>query len=83
MLATSLFRESNTVPDEAVLQCRLGSLAIKTNLVDKAAAGFTRALSLNPLLWEAFEGLCAAGAFHWTDLSRRHCYMLYRSFSGN
>ncbi|KAF8590524.1 TPR-like protein [Ramaria rubella] len=62
-LALPLLRESHVVPDEAVLQCRAGSLALKANLSGKAAASFMRALSLNPLLWEAFEGLCSTGTF--------------------
>ena len=60
-LAIPLSRESHVVPDEAILQCRAGTLAFKANMSEKAAASFTRALTLNPLLWEAFEGLCAIG----------------------
>lgn len=56
-----LSRESHVVPDEAILQCRAGTLAVKANLTQKATASFNRALALNPLLWEAFEGLCSVG----------------------
>ena len=34
---------------------------MKTNQYDQAAACFNQALKHNPLLWEAFEGLCASG----------------------
>ncbi|GJJ12201.1 hypothetical protein Clacol_006442 [Clathrus columnatus] len=55
--------ESTVVADEAVLRCRAGVLALKTNLQEKAALHFSRALLLNPLLWEAFEGLCSSGVY--------------------
>lgn len=48
-------------PDEATMHCRNGSMAMKGNLQDKAAVSFQQALNLNPLLWEAFEGLCSLG----------------------
>jgi anaphase-promoting complex subunit 3 len=60
-LAMPLSRESHVVPDEAILQCRAGAFAVKARLTQKAIASFTRALTLNPLLWEAFEGLCSIG----------------------
>ena len=47
--------------DPSVLHCRAGFAALKSNLHTDAAAHFRQALSLNPLLWEAFEGLCSAG----------------------
>ncbi|KIJ32451.1 hypothetical protein M422DRAFT_783439 [Sphaerobolus stellatus SS14] len=56
-------RESKPVPDEAILECRMGYLYMRTNLSERAAESFAHALTLNPLLWEAFEGLCAAGSF--------------------
>jgi len=46
---------------ESILSCRSGSAALKSHLVEKAIPSFRHALSLNPFLWEAFEGLCAAG----------------------
>lgn len=37
-------------------------MALKGNLPEKATVSFRQALAMNPLLWEAFEGLCALGA---------------------
>ncbi|PFH52439.1 hypothetical protein AMATHDRAFT_57055 [Amanita thiersii Skay4041] len=54
-------RSANPFPDEAALRCRSGSMALKGNLPEQATLNFRQALSLNPYLWEAFEGLCAAG----------------------
>lgn len=36
-------------------------MALKGNLPEKALSNFRQALTLNPLLWEAFEGLCVLG----------------------
>ncbi|KAF9227878.1 TPR-like protein [Gyrodon lividus] len=47
--------------EEAALRCRAGTMAMKGNLPEKATASFRQALALNPLLWEAFEGLCLLG----------------------
>jgi anaphase-promoting complex subunit 3 len=54
-------RTTSAFPDEAVLHCRAGTAALQGKLADAATASFRRALQLNPLLWEAFEGLCALG----------------------
>lgn len=54
-------RTSRTFPEEAALRCRAGTMALKGNLPEKAVASFREALTMNPLLWEAFEGLCALG----------------------
>lgn len=54
-------RTSRAFPEEAALRCRAGTMALKGNLPEKATASFRQALALNPLLWEAFEGLCALG----------------------
>lgn len=54
-------RDIHAPSDEAVLLCKAGKAALKANLLDKAIRNFRRALSLNPMIWEAFEGLCAAG----------------------
>ncbi|GBE82491.1 Anaphase-promoting complex subunit 3 [Sparassis crispa] len=48
-------------PEEAVLHCRSGNMALKGNLPENAAVSFHKALALNPMLWEAFEGLCMLG----------------------
>jgi hypothetical protein len=36
-------------------------MALKGSLPEKASLSFRQALVLNPLMWEAFEGLCALG----------------------
>lgn len=50
-------------PERAVLHCRIGKAAMTANLHEKAALNFRKALELNPMLWEAFEGLCAVGTY--------------------
>jgi anaphase-promoting complex subunit 3 len=54
-------RSANPFPDEAALQCRSGTMALKGNVPEQAMLNFRQALALNPYLWEAFEGLCATG----------------------
>lgn len=54
-------RPARQFPDDSALHCRAGTMALKGNLQDKAAASFQQALSLNPYIWEAFEGLCSLG----------------------
>ncbi|KAK0210591.1 hypothetical protein DFS33DRAFT_1294196 [Desarmillaria ectypa] len=54
-------RTARQFPDDAALHCRAGTMALKGNLQDKAAISFQQALSLNPYIWEAFEGLCSLG----------------------
>jgi anaphase-promoting complex subunit 3 len=60
--AATTVRTTSAFPDEAVLHCRAGTAALKGKQHDAAHASFRRALQLNPLLWEAFEGLCTLGA---------------------
>jgi anaphase-promoting complex subunit 3 len=48
-------------PEEAVLHCRTGMMAMKAKQYEVANTSFRRALVLNPMLWEALEGLCALG----------------------
>ena len=55
-------RASRPFPDAAILCCQAGTTALKGNLHDSAAESYREALVLNPLIWEAFEGLCAIGA---------------------
>lgn len=55
-------RVASTVQDAASLHCHSGILAAKACLTSEAIASFTRALQLEPLLWEAWTGLCALGA---------------------
>lgn len=54
-------RTAPSMPEEAALRCRSGTMALKGNLPEQAAVSFREALALNPFLWEAFEGLCALG----------------------
>ncbi|OCH95621.1 TPR-like protein [Obba rivulosa] len=54
-------RTSTAFPDEAVMHCRVGNAAVRGNLADNAAASYRQALALNPMLWEAFEGICTLG----------------------
>lgn len=54
-------RVASTVPDPASFHCHSGILASKACLTSEAIASFTRALQLEPLLWEAWTGLCALG----------------------
>ncbi|KAG2360696.1 hypothetical protein BDR07DRAFT_1359826 [Suillus spraguei] len=41
----------------AATRCRSGTMAMKGNLPEQATRNFRQALTLNPMLWEAFEGL--------------------------
>lgn len=54
-------RLARPFPDEAAIRCRSGTVALKGKLSEQASISFRHALSLNPMLWEAFEGLCALG----------------------
>jgi len=47
--------------DEAVLHLKAGEASLKGNAKEQALESFRRALKLNPLLWEAFEGMCTLG----------------------
>ncbi|KAI0303421.1 hypothetical protein B0F90DRAFT_1370535 [Multifurca ochricompacta] len=61
----SLSQEQRTVrtfPEEAVLHSRSGLTALKGNLPDQARSSLLRTLALNPMIWEAFEGLCCLGS---------------------
>ncbi|KAG6885993.1 hypothetical protein C0993_006109 [Termitomyces sp. T159_Od127] len=60
--ASTSRRVADPFPQEAALRCRSGTMALKGNLPEKALPSFRQALSLNPQLWEAFEGLCALGS---------------------
>jgi anaphase-promoting complex subunit 3 len=62
-------RTARQSPDPAAIQCRSGAMALKGNLHTIAAQSFREALTLNPLIWEAFEGLCALG--NWLFASRQ------------
>lgn len=54
-------RSAKAFPDEGAIRCRSGSMALKGNLPDEASKSFRQALALNPMMWEALEGLCALG----------------------
>ncbi|KAH7107399.1 hypothetical protein BKA62DRAFT_683235 [Auriculariales sp. MPI-PUGE-AT-0066] len=49
--------------EEAILHLKAGEASLKGLLKEQALDSFRRALKLNPLLWEAFEGLCTLGSF--------------------
>lgn len=52
---------SRAFPEEAATRCRSGTMAMKGNLPEQATRSFRQALALDPMLWEAFEGLCSLG----------------------
>ncbi|KAM5539076.1 hypothetical protein V8D89_007299 [Ganoderma adspersum] len=54
-------RLAKAFPEEAILHCQAGNTALKGNLHESAGRSYRRALELDPMLWEAFEGLCAIG----------------------
>ncbi|KAI0781142.1 protein prenylyltransferase [Trametes elegans] len=55
------FRGASSFPSEAIMCCQAGNSALLGNLHESAAMSFRQALALDPMLWEAFEGLCAIG----------------------
>ncbi|KIY51024.1 TPR-like protein [Fistulina hepatica ATCC 64428] len=54
-------RQATLYPEEAALRAREGTACLKGNLPDQAAIHFRAALALNPMIWEAFDGLCSLG----------------------
>ncbi|KAJ4488005.1 hypothetical protein J3R30DRAFT_3432763 [Lentinula aciculospora] len=64
--STSSSRTTRQSPDPAAIYCRSGAMALKGNLQTIAAQSFRQALTMNPLIWEAFEGLCSLGSL--TDI---------------
>ncbi|KAJ3966938.1 hypothetical protein EV361DRAFT_933112 [Lentinula raphanica] len=60
--SASLSRTARQTLGPAAIHCRSGTMALKGNLQTIAAQSFRQALVLNPMLWEAFEGLCALGS---------------------
>lgn len=54
-------RPSRAFPEQAALYCQSGISALKGNLPENATSSFRQALTTNPMLWEAFEGLCSLG----------------------
>jgi anaphase-promoting complex subunit 3 len=67
--ASTSSRPPRIPPDESALHCRAGMAALKGNLTEKASVSFRQALTLNPLLWEAFEGLCTVGSSHLVSIA--------------
>jgi anaphase-promoting complex subunit 3 len=61
ILAGINYRQASSFPESAVLLCRAGTAAMKGHQPERAVGHFKEALKLNPLIWEAFEGLCALG----------------------
>ena len=45
----------------STLQCKAGKAALHGNMPLKAAQSFREALAAEPLMWEAWEGMCAVG----------------------
>ena len=60
-LASMGTRQSRAFPEQASLYCQSGISALKGNQSDEATESFQQALAANPMLWEAFEGLCSLG----------------------
>ncbi|KZT52482.1 TPR-like protein [Calocera cornea HHB12733] len=56
-------REVRLARDEASVQCSMGNLAAKGNQPEVARQHYLRALTLNPLIWEAYEGLSQQSPF--------------------
>ncbi|KAI1787926.1 protein prenylyltransferase [Ganoderma leucocontextum] len=54
-------RTARAFPEEAIMHCQAGNTALKGNLHESAGRSYRRSLELNPMLWEAFEGLCTVG----------------------
>ncbi|KAL4251628.1 Tetratricopeptide-like helical domain superfamily protein [Abortiporus biennis] len=54
-------RTSSAFPPQAALHCQAGMTAMKGHQPEEAASSFRQALKLDPMLWDAFEGLCALG----------------------
>jgi hypothetical protein len=50
------------VPNGAYGHYLLGRIARLTSRPEKAAAHFERCLTLNPMMWSAYEELCSLGA---------------------
>lgn len=48
-------------PDLAIVHCKAGLLAAKASQKQEAIDSFYSALSIEPLLWEAWLGLCNLG----------------------
>lgn len=56
-------RTTRAFPEEAALHCQSGLNAMKGKLPDHARRSFRLALALNPMLWDAFLGLCSLGEY--------------------
>ncbi|KAH8107198.1 protein prenylyltransferase [Cristinia sonorae] len=59
--SSSSSRAAQTFPSRAALHCTAGLTAMKGKQPDAAAASFREALKADPMMWEAFEGLCTLG----------------------
>jgi anaphase-promoting complex subunit 3 len=55
--------DRQALPDLASVECLLGHLYRLFGDTKEAADNYTAALSANPFLWEAFDGLCKLGAY--------------------
>ena len=76
-------RPTRTFPEEAILHCRSGLTGLRGNLPDQARGSLLRALSLNPMIWEAFEGLCSLGEKRPSDLALQPLLISSFAFAGS
>ncbi|SCU97931.1 LADA_0H09384g1_1 [Lachancea dasiensis] len=50
------------MPDEATMHCILGQLYFKLDRLEEGRVAHSRAVELDPYLWESFKALCDMGA---------------------
>lgn len=55
------YHGTRAFPENAALHCHAAASAAQGNQLDAAATSYEEALKLDPMVWEAFEGLCALG----------------------
>lgn len=53
---------AHDIPDIAIVYCKAGMLAAKASQRQEAIDNFSHALALEPLIWDAWLGLCTLGA---------------------
>lgn len=63
MLDTKMSHVATELPDTAIMHCKAGLLAAKASQKQEAIDSFYSALSIEPLLWEAWLGLCNLGQY--------------------
>lgn len=60
-IASMNYHGTRAFPENAALHCHAAASAAQGNQLDAAAASYEEALRLDPMVWEAFEGLCGLG----------------------